>query len=253
MSSKGQQTAIKDSAPPVEKEEVEEEIKDDANEDEDQDQDERDGMEGLHEAERFIAFTDAVIAIAMTLLILPLMEATKDFFVGEDGGEDKEKTVAGYFDENLRELIGFIVSFYTVALFWVQHAMMCYRIEKFTSLMLVLNFIWMLGIVFLPIGASLLALAPDDNNVKYGVYMGSMILSRVAGLGMSIITRIDKRTWKNNKNPGNTFIILDALMILLLVIALLVSLFTNAGLSSLLILGAGPWIKIIIKKHMAKN
>ena len=42
------------------------------------------------EAERFITFTDAVVAIAMTLLILPLMEAASDIVeenMDEGGGE----------------------------------------------------------------------------------------------------------------------------------------------------------------------
>ena len=32
------------------------------------------GLESLRESERIIAFTDAVVAVAITLLILPLME-----------------------------------------------------------------------------------------------------------------------------------------------------------------------------------
>ena len=70
----------------------------------------------LHDAERFIAFTDAVVAIALTLLILPLMENANEFF-----GEEEGNNVGEWFNENRHRLGGFALSFFVVSLFWIQH------------------------------------------------------------------------------------------------------------------------------------
>ena len=61
-------------------------------------------------AERLKAFTDAVVAIAMTLLILPLMESVTD--VGGEGGG-----VAEWLDDHAGQLFGFALSFVMIATF----------------------------------------------------------------------------------------------------------------------------------------
>ena len=68
----------------------------------------RSGLESLRESERIIAFTDAVVAVAITLLILPLME----FATGEaDSGKE-------FFRRRGSLLGSFITSFWIIALMW---------------------------------------------------------------------------------------------------------------------------------------
>ncbi|MDR2998392.1 MAG: DUF1211 domain-containing protein, partial [Microbacterium sp.] len=55
-------------------------------------------------ADRLKAFTDGVVAIAMTLLILPLMEGVID--LGREG-----TTVLEYLQEDTGQLISFAMSF----------------------------------------------------------------------------------------------------------------------------------------------
>ena len=71
------------------------------------------GLESLRESERIIAFTDAVVAVAITLLILPLME----FATGEaDSGKE-------FFRRRGSLLGSFITSFWIIALMWNGHGL----------------------------------------------------------------------------------------------------------------------------------
>jgi uncharacterized membrane protein len=65
--------------------------------------------------DRFLTFLDAVAAIAITLLVLPLVEATSD--LGAD------KSVADLLDEHQAEFWAFLLSFVVIARLWYsQHS-----------------------------------------------------------------------------------------------------------------------------------
>ena len=84
----------------------------------------------MHEAERLITFADAVVAIAMTLLILPLMDAATDF--GED---NKDASISAYFSENVTKLFSFAISFFVVAELWALDDNLTRYLGCFTPLM----------------------------------------------------------------------------------------------------------------------
>src|SRR4051794_20768994 len=72
------------------------------------------GVVALRNADRLKFFTDAVVAIAMTLLILPLLES-----VSEAGA--KGLGTADYLHEHSGLLLAFLLSFVIIATFWVSH------------------------------------------------------------------------------------------------------------------------------------
>ena len=65
-------------------------------------------------AERTKAFIDAAVAIALTLLILPLMES-----VGEVAGEGEDALT--WLQDHRGQLVSFVLSFVLIALFWLIH------------------------------------------------------------------------------------------------------------------------------------
>lgn len=74
---------------------------------------------GYHELDRTITFVDAAIAIAMTLLILPLLDSTSEIRNGgEDGGET---SVSIWFQENKTKIGSFLLSYYMVLNYWISH------------------------------------------------------------------------------------------------------------------------------------
>lgn len=122
-------------------------------------------------AERVVFFTDAVVAIAMTLLVLPLMESVSE-------ASAKGLTVAEWVDDHDGQLVSFALSFVIVSSFWISHHRLWDGVERLTGAMLILNTLWLLAIVWLPVGTALLGgIEPD--RAQAVIYIGPMILAAV--------------------------------------------------------------------------
>mmetsp|Transcript_30906 Transcript_30906/g.66915 ORF Transcript_30906/g.66915 Transcript_30906/m.66915 type:complete len:301 (-) Transcript_30906:44-946(-) len=205
----------------------------------------------VHAAERFIAFTDAVVAIAMTLLILPLMEAASD--IDEEGEEGEGgMSAAQFYSENSHKFGTFIISFWIVSLFWRQHDQLFRYVGHFSVALVRLNVAWMAGIVFLPVATNLMNLTPSDDLVGYATYIGTLLFTRIVGFAMTILIRRDRRTWADDatRGPGMLAVAANVLFIIFLVLSLLLALLVpGCGAYSLLSLLVVPFIMIIIKRQ----
>ena len=95
--------------------------------------------------ERFKAFVDAVVAIAMTLLILPLMESVSEAASGH-------MSTAEFLNEHSGQLLSFGLSFLLIATFWMGHHRQYRDVEWITGPLLWINVAWMATIVWLPAG-----------------------------------------------------------------------------------------------------
>ena len=85
--------------------------------------------------------SDAVVAIAMTLLVLPLV----------DLAPEADKAPLGTFlRTHGSDLFGFVLSFLVIAQFWAAHERAFTGLRQTTSAVRVLNMLWLLGIAFLP-------------------------------------------------------------------------------------------------------
>ncbi|MFP3380774.1 TMEM175 family protein, partial [Bacillus sp. SIMBA_069] len=62
--------------------------------------------------DRLVNFSDAAVAIAITLLILPLVDAA---------GQIGHSSFGEFIDKNFWEIFAFVVSFAVIARFWVVH------------------------------------------------------------------------------------------------------------------------------------
>lgn len=122
-------------------------------------------------AERIKAFTDAVVAIAMTLLILPLMESVGE--LSREGGTAAEWVVA-----NRGELLIFALSFVLIAAFWLSHHRLFERTHRVSPVLLMLNIAWMFTIVWLPVATATFGLVPSDVTQKV-LYIGALFATSV--------------------------------------------------------------------------
>jgi uncharacterized membrane protein len=127
--------------------------------------------------DRFLTFVDAVVAIAITLLVLPLVDVT-----GELGKGD---SVAQLLSDHLPQLYGFLLSFAVIAQLWFsQHHVVSSLVEQdpLVSRLLVL---WLLTIVVLPFPTALVARAGGQPTTKI-FYIGTMAVSAVC---LALISR----------------------------------------------------------------
>ena len=91
--------------------------------------------------DRFVVFTDGVVAIAITLQVLPLINIP-----GPKPGE----TVWLILGENAGQIVAFLFSFFVVAFQWLLHNRIVNRMDGYDGPFFWFNTLWLLGIVFLP-------------------------------------------------------------------------------------------------------
>lgn len=97
--------------------------------------------------ERIIFFSDAVFAIAITLLIIDIRIPYHEEFTS------RQLWVA--VGEKIPELIGFFISFFFIGGYWLIHHKMFGYVRRFDTRLIWLNLIFLLSIVLLPFSTSI--------------------------------------------------------------------------------------------------
>lgn len=185
-------------------------------------------------AERLKAFTDAVVAIAMTVLVLPLMESVTD--LGGDGG-----SVADWFDRHNGQLVSFALSFVLIATFWQTNHRVFAQLERVTPALLWLSVAWMFTIVWLPVPTAMLGSMREDDAQKI-VYIGSLIVTSLVSLAIRGYLLRHPGMHRTEPELLRRGILADAISIALFAIALILSITVPAigYWAMLLILLFGP-------------
>lgn len=96
---------------------------------------------GGRSVDRLINFSDAVVAVAVTVLVLPLVDIE---------GPTGDQTVWKVLADHSGELLAFLFTFYVVVVMWLVHNRILNQIVKYDSAILWLNTTWLVGIVLLP-------------------------------------------------------------------------------------------------------
>lgn len=120
-------------------------------------------------AERTVFFTDAVVAIAMTLLILPLLEAVSE--AARNG-----QNAGAFIREHDGQLVAFALSFFIIALFWRGHDRLFARLTLVDTAVFWLNALWMFSIVWLPVATAMVG-ALETDQLQLSVYIGTMLVT----------------------------------------------------------------------------
>ena len=155
---------------------------------------ERQRIPELRTAERLKFFTDAVVAIAMTLLILPLLES-----VSEAAGE--QLSTLEFIEEHQAQLFSFVLSFVLIATFWVSHERLYSQVGTWHGLLMGLNFGWMFTIVFLPVATALVGSFGTDDALL-ALYVGTMLATSLFMAAMNIVVLRSAVLWEDGARPG---------------------------------------------------
>lgn len=131
---------------------------------------------------RLVSFSDGVVAIAITLLVLPLVTAAAE----------EEGDIGAFLDGNTWQLFVFVLSFVVIGRFWMVHHEMYERITSYTTGLLWANMLWLLSIVFLPFPTQLLASVDRESRITYALYIGTMIVTSFAAF---------LQQWIASRNP----------------------------------------------------
>jgi uncharacterized membrane protein len=96
--------------------------------------------------DRVIVFSDGVVAIAITLLILPLTEIEPP----------EGATLINVVADNEGALFAFALSFAVIANYWTVHHAIFRPVRRHNPQLILLNMLWLAAIVFLPFPTSLI-------------------------------------------------------------------------------------------------
>lgn len=119
--------------------------------------------------DRIVFFSDAVMAIAITLLVIDIK--------APEGVADLGPAVL----ELWPKYLGYFVSFWVIALYWVAHHR-CFRyIRAYDRRLIYLNFLFLMFIAFTPFPTSLLFSSPTQS-ASVMLYAGT-----AAGMGLSLL------------------------------------------------------------------
>jgi uncharacterized membrane protein len=144
------------------------------------------GSRAVDIEERLVFFSDAVVAIALTLLALELPVP--------EGTSDAELWRA--FRETVPEYLAFLLSFTVIAALWASHHWLFRYVVGFTPPLLWLNFTWLLGIVLVPFVTRVLMVD--------GPYQISAVLyaAVVGGTSLTLLSMLWHCRNRNLLRPG---------------------------------------------------
>lgn len=122
--------------------------------------------------DRLVNFSDAVAAIAITLIILPLVDSARDV---------EAESVAEFLHANAGPLAAAALSFVVIAAFWRQHHRLFESVTDYSRVVVWFNFVWLSSIVFLPLPTVLLVqVDQSDDRLASVLYIGTMLVSMIA-------------------------------------------------------------------------
>jgi uncharacterized membrane protein len=162
--------------------------------------------------DRLLTFVDAIVAIAITLLVLPLAELTTDI-----GGQP----VSHLLRTHRGEVWSFLLSFVVIARLWfVQHHSLRNVLIAPDRLSLLLM-LWTATIVFLPFPTALLADAGSQALTKL-LYIGTLTVNVAVVAVMDLLVQRNPRVTGGQELPGVASPVINVILLMLaLILALL--------------------------------
>jgi uncharacterized membrane protein len=137
--------------------------------------------------DRLKNLSDGIVAIAVTLLILPLVDVATGM-----GNTD----VGVLLRENSGTFLAFALSFVVIARLWVQHHGLFRELEGYTRSLVWANMLWLASIIFLPFPTELVSLGPSGDARVAGLYVGTIAVASIANVIMH---------WQIRRSPGMMF------------------------------------------------
>jgi uncharacterized membrane protein len=135
---------------------------------------------------RVVNFSDAVVAIAISLLILPVVD---------DVSQAAGSSARDVLEDNGDRLFAFVLSFAVIAQYWVAHHRIFDQIRACSSALMWANLLWLLTIVFVPLPTELLGVRGSEEAFVRFVYIGSVLASSLALLLIQLIIEHQPELW----------------------------------------------------------
>lgn len=132
--------------------------------------------------DRLINFSDAVVAVAVTVLVLPLLDIP---------GPQQGETVWMVIGEHASQLWTFLFTFYVVAVMWLAHNRILNSIGRFDAFIFWVNTTWLAAIVLLPWASAMYGESSWGRTSVGLLYWG--VMAAIAFLGSLLGSHLRRR------------------------------------------------------------
>ena len=122
--------------------------------------------------DRLVFFTDAIVAIAATLLVLPLVDEAATFF-----RQDPPPPTSDFLSDIGPSLVAFAISFAVIVRLWSVHHRLFASVVALDPALVALNMLWAFTIVFLPLPTEITAISGNHDRTAVALYIGTMLAS----------------------------------------------------------------------------
>ncbi|OON72355.1 DUF1211 domain-containing protein [Streptomyces tsukubensis] len=164
-------------------------------------------------------FTDAVTAISITLLILPLIDLVPE-------AVSAHRRASEVFTGHLDQIWSFLLSFAVIANIWGEHHRTFSSVARVTRSLMVWNMGWLLSVVVLPLPTEMIG-AFGRNRFVAAFYYVALLASMVCRLAMlrilkttpGLLDEVEQEPGKLQESYTESY-----LNVLLLVLALVLAL-----------------------------
>lgn len=140
--------------------------------------------------DRLVAFSDGVVAIAITLLVLPLLDLA-------DGDRPTVEVLA----DSWPRFLAFLVTFAVVASYWIVHHRLFEMVDGYSSLLIWANMLWLATIAFLPFAAQVLGTNDTDDMGVRALYIGALLACTTALALLDVVVLRSPDLWPDGVRP----------------------------------------------------
>jgi len=193
-----------------------------------------------------VAFSDGVVAIAITVLILPLAGIT----IPSDEGNDP---LGFLWRENSGLITSFLISWAVIMTFWLTHHRVFGVIRAINGTMVRWNILWLFAIVIFPFPTSLLSQSDIGGHGEQQVaafYIGTMFVISASLTMISRQLRIHPELREPTAPISPEAVLRGQMMSGYLAVLFVLSLFTGYALYGLLgLMLVAPVAAILIKRR----
>ncbi|MFF5258058.1 TMEM175 family protein [Actinomadura viridis] len=134
--------------------------------------------------DRLVFFTDAVVAIAVTLLVLPLVDVVPE---SARNGESPVEVITGHWPE----IWSFLLSFAVIMRLWMVHHRFFRHVRAYSTPLILCNTGWLLTIVVLPFPTEIVGVY-SASRFTAGLYIGTILLASAFQSALVLVVRADR-------------------------------------------------------------
>jgi uncharacterized membrane protein len=128
--------------------------------------------------ERFVNFSDAVIAIAVTLLVFPLIERA---------GSAHVHSLSQFMSSFSHLLVIFLISFVVICRYWEVHHDLFNNLKSFNGSLFWLNSAWLISIALIPFTSELIGNNSSGSVFITSVYIVSLLITSYLSVGIQLV------------------------------------------------------------------